>query len=150
MASPSLFLPSSPFLTSSLLQFKALILGQTQTLKVSVLYFTLSNSHFSIWLALQLSQNKFSKSKPQPPLIPQPTHLSTSNAQPQLPLSTQLSLHSVATAGVQSSPHHCVLQMLRYFLFLIFFSFFFFLFVSLIGLICYGNQMLKSNKPKDL
>ena len=44
MASPSRFLPSSPFLTSSLFQFKALRFGQSQTLRVSILYLALSNS----------------------------------------------------------------------------------------------------------
>ena len=43
MALPSRFLPSSPFLTSSLLHFKALSFGQSQTFKVSVLYLALSN-----------------------------------------------------------------------------------------------------------
>ena len=43
MALPSWFLPSSPFLTSSLLHFKALSFGQSQTFRVLVLYFALSN-----------------------------------------------------------------------------------------------------------
>ena len=43
MALPSLFLPFSPFLTPSLLHFKALSFGQSQTFKVSVLHLALSN-----------------------------------------------------------------------------------------------------------
>ena len=45
MALPSRFLP---------LHFKALSFGQSQTFRVSILYFALSNPHFSIWLDLQL------------------------------------------------------------------------------------------------
>ena len=43
IALPSCFLPSSPFLTSSLLHFKALSCGQSQTFRVLVLYFALLN-----------------------------------------------------------------------------------------------------------
>ena len=43
IALPSHFLPSSPFLTSSLLHFKALSFGQSQTFRVLVLYFALLN-----------------------------------------------------------------------------------------------------------
>ena len=43
IALPSRFLPSSPFLTSSLLHSKALSFGQSQTVRVLVLYFALLN-----------------------------------------------------------------------------------------------------------
>ena len=142
MASPSRFLPSSPFLTSSVLQFKALILDQTQTLRDLVLYFTLSNSHFSIQLALQL--------------LKQILLIQTLTASNAIAHSSFYLQCLAATTAVHSAlpPQHSYCQCLvltsplctpntQVFSF----SHFFF-FVSLVGLICYGNQMVKSNKPK--
>ena len=147
MASPSRFLPSSPFLTSSVLQFKALILDQTQTLRDLVLYFTLSNSHFSIQLALQLLKQIL--------LI---QTLTASNAIAHSSLYLQC-LAATATVHSTLPPQHSYRRCLvltsslctpnaKVFSVSHLFSFSFF--VSLVDLICYGNQILKSNKPKDL
>ena len=142
MASPSHFLPFSLFLTSSLLQSQ-FFTWLSQALTISLLYLV-------FWFALQHSLNRFSKSKPQPPPMLQAIPFSTSNAQLSSSLSTPL---SVAIVGVQSSPRHYVLFIESVLtpnaqvIVLCFSSFFF---VSLVGFICYGNQMLKSNKPKDL
>ena len=111
---------------------------------------SVSDSQFFTWLSQTLTISHSIKSKPFLQIqSTNPSHLQCRYPLPSLPLMPR------APAVVHSSLHSyrrclvltpCTLHWVSKVIFLYFSSFFF---VSLVGFICYGNQMLKSNKPKD-